>query len=225
MSHVSIYDTSVKASAGTGDQNNGPTPYPPVPAGEKLKLQPTQTDFAEYISGSVASEKAGTLEVQVSLDYPSDHEDEKTALENSQWVLLEQSLNEETGGKIEVKAGGSKSFVFFANAPYFRLVWTQAAATEEETKAIKEAEEEAETEKTTREATEKTERETWEAEEGEAKITKLEREEKEATQTTAREKDEAEEKVAKEKRKTELEEKGLNEGLYLYARAQEKGRV
>src|ERR1700677_3577804 len=222
MAHVSIYDTSVTASAGSGDQNNGPSPYPAVKAKEVLTLQPTQTDFAEYISGSVETEKEGTLEVQISFDYPRDHEDETIALEDSHWVLLEQNLNEEKGGTIKVKGGKSASFVFFANAPYFRLVWTQAEASSAEKKPIEEAEAAATEAKVAREAAEKVAKEKWETEETATTITKKEREEKEATQKVTREADEATEKTAKEKRTKELAELGTNNSLHIFARAQEK---
>lgn len=135
MAHFSVYDTDVTTSAtGTGDQNNGKSPYPAVKAKEVLTLQPTQTDFAEYISGSVETETTGTLEVQISFDYPKDHENEEAALEKSHWVTLEQHLNEEKTSKVEVKGKESKSFVYFANAPYFRLVWTQGT---EENKSLR----------------------------------------------------------------------------------------
>jgi len=135
MAHVSIYDTDITASAGTGDQNNGATPYPtPVKKGAELKLQPTQTDFAEYIGGSVYSEKEGELLIQVSFDYPRDHENEEKALEDANWVTLSQNLNNEEGGVIKVKSGESKSFVLFAAAPYFRLVWKQGG---EDTKKLR----------------------------------------------------------------------------------------
>ena len=225
MGHVSIYDTSVTASAGSGDQNNGPSPYPPVAASAVLTLQPTQTDFAEYITGSITTEKEGTLEVQASFDYPHDHEDEEKALENSHWAIIEAVEEPATKGKYTVKAGDSLTFTLFAIAPYFRLVWTQSAATEAETKVIEEAKTAATEAKATREAAEKVERETWETEETATTITKKEREEKEAAQTVTREADEAEEKIAEEKREAELAAAGTNNGLHLYARAQEKGRV
>jgi hypothetical protein len=129
MAHFSVYDTDVTTSAtGTGDQNNGANPFPAVKANAELKLQPMQTDFAEYVTGSVETEKAGKLEVQISFDYPKDHENEELALEKSHWVRLEQSLNQEEGGLIKVEENKSASFVFFANAPYVRLVWKQGEA-------------------------------------------------------------------------------------------------
>ncbi len=225
MAHVSIYDTSVKASAGTGDQNNGPTPYPPVNAGETLTLQPTQTDFAEYITGEIVTEKAGTLKVEASFDYPRDHEDEAVALEDAHWAVIQAVEEPASKGEYKVEAKGSHTFILFAIAPYFRLVWTQAAATKEETEAIEKEEKEAKEAKEARETTEKTERETWETEETAKTITKVEREAKETAQTKTRHEDEATEKVAKEKREAELKTKGINKGLYLFARAQEKGRV
>lgn len=225
MAHVSIYDTSIKASAGTGDQNNGPTPYPPVLAGETLTLQPTQTDFAEYITGEIVTEKGGTLKVEASFNYPSDHEDEAVALEDAHWAVIQAVEEPASKGEYTVAAGGSHTFILFAIAPYFRLVWTQDEATKEETEAIEKAEEEATAAKAAREATETTERATWKTEEEATAITKKEREEKVAAQTKTREEAEATEKVAKEAREAELETKGVNEGLFLIARAQEKGRV
>ena len=225
MAHFSVYDTDVTASAtGTGDQNNGPPPYPAVKAEAVLTLQPTQTDFAEFITGSVETEKEGVLEVQVSFDYPKDHENEEEAISKSHWVTLENSKEGEKG-KLTVKANTPQTFVFFAVAPYFRLVWTQAEASSAEKKPIEEAETKATEERVTRVAAEKVEKEKWETEETATTITKKEREEKEATQKLAREKDEAEEKVAKEKRIKELAAAGTNESLRLFARAQEKGRV
>lgn len=126
MGHAIFYNTSITTSAtGTGDQNNGEPPFPEIKGKAKWTSMPVQTDFAEYIAGSVETEKEGELEVQISFDYPQDHENEELALEKSHWVTLEQTLNEEKGGKIKVKTGESKSFALFANAPYFRLVWTQ----------------------------------------------------------------------------------------------------
>jgi hypothetical protein len=210
MSHVSIYDTSVTASAGSGDQNNGPSPYPPVKPEQVLKLQPTQTDFAEYIAGSVETEKAGTLEVQVSFDYPGDHENETDAIEKSHWVIIQAVEEPASEGKYKIEAGKSRSFILFAVAPYFRLVWIQGAITTAEKEAVEKKVKES------RKAKEEAEKATWKTEEEAETITRKEREEKEAAQ-----------KVALEKAEKEAVEKeaGINEGLRLYARAQEKGRI
>lgn len=125
MAHFSVYDTDVTTSAtGTGDQNNGANPYPELESEAELKLQPTQTDFAEFISGSVESEKAGTLFIEQSFDYPKDHENEEKALEKSHWVPVENNKEGEKLAKgIEVVGGKPVTFLVFANAPYFRLRW------------------------------------------------------------------------------------------------------
>jgi len=127
MAHFTVYDTDVTTSAtGGGDQNNGPNPYPKVNKNAELKLQPTQCDFAEFISGSVESEKAGTLFVEQSFDYPQDHENEEHALTKSHWVPVETSKEgEKLKAGIAVGAKEPQTFVVFASAPYFRLRWVQ----------------------------------------------------------------------------------------------------
>jgi len=133
MAHVSIYDTDITASAGYGDQNHGTTPYPkPIKKSAELKLQPTQTDFAEFISGSVETEKEGTLYIEQSFDYPRDHENETKAAEDAHWVPVETNKEGEKLEKgIKVAKGKAVTFLVFAGAPYFRLRWVQEEADNE----------------------------------------------------------------------------------------------
>lgn len=127
MAHFSVYDTDITTSAsGNSDQNNGPNPFPAVKAKEELKLQPTQTDFSEFISGSVESEQEGTLFIEQSFDYPKDHENETIALEKSHWIPIETNKEgEKLKAGITVKAKEPVTFLVFASAPYFRLRWVQ----------------------------------------------------------------------------------------------------
>jgi len=134
MAHFTVYDTDVTKTAGAvGDQNFGSNPFPAIPAKGEITLLPTQTDFAEYITGIVESDKEGELIIEVSFDFPQHYYGTlEEALENSHWVPLEQNLNNETGGKIVVKAKESKSFTLFAIAPYFRLTWKDKSEEENE---------------------------------------------------------------------------------------------
>ena len=137
MAHFTCYDTDITSSgSGTGDQNNGPSPYPtPVKKGAELTLQPTQADFAEFITGSAETEKDGTLFIEQSFDYPRNHENEEVALEDSHWVPVETNKEgEQLKEGIKVKAGKPISFVVFATAPYFRLRWVQGT---EDTKVLR----------------------------------------------------------------------------------------
>jgi hypothetical protein len=129
MAHSVRYNTEITQTAGKygNDQNVTSTPYPTVKKTEKWESQPMQTDFAEWVSGTAFSEKEGTLEVQAAFDYPQDRENEEKALEKAHWVLVEK-------GKFTVKAGESISFLVFAGAPYFRIVWTQGG---EDTKKLR----------------------------------------------------------------------------------------
>jgi hypothetical protein len=124
MAHFTCYDTEAAPSTNSegypGEQN-----FPPIKAKGKWEGQPTQTDFAEFISGSAFSEKEGTLEVQQSFDYPQNHENETIALEKAHWDAVET---------IKIKDKENKGFYFFTVAPYFRLVWTQG---ESETKKLR----------------------------------------------------------------------------------------
>lgn len=132
MAHFTAYDTSVTASAsGMGDQNNGAAPFPALKANAKLTLQPTQTDFAEFISGSIESEKAGKLFIEQSFDYPENHENETTALEKSHWVPVETNKEgEKLAAGITVVGGKPVTFFLFAGAPYFRLTWEDTSGAE-----------------------------------------------------------------------------------------------
>lgn len=132
MSHVSIYNTDITTSAsGNSDQNNGPNPFPALKAEEKLTLQPTQTDFAEFISGSIESEQAGKLFIEQSFDYPKDHENEKIALEKSHWIPVETNKEgEKLAAGLTVEAKKPLTFLVFASAPYFRLRWEDTSKAE-----------------------------------------------------------------------------------------------
>lgn len=127
MAHFSVYNTDVTSSgSGTGDQNNGPSPYPAIKGNAELKLQPIQMDFAEYVSGSVESEKTGTLFIEQSFDYPKDHENEEAAIEKAHWVPVESKRGgEELKSGIAVVAKEPVTFLVFAGAPYLRLRWKQ----------------------------------------------------------------------------------------------------
>jgi len=136
MAHFLVYDTEAAPSAGgsfkgepslwpTLDSQAGTQHYGPIKNGKTWTSIPAQTDFAEFISGSVYSEKEGTLEVQQSFDYPIVHESEVESLEKAHWDIVE---------KVTVKDGESKGFYYFTVAPYFRLVWTQGAS---ETKKLR----------------------------------------------------------------------------------------
>lgn len=125
MAHFTIYDTEAAPPAGDFG-TEGESPFKAVKAKEVLTLMATQTDFAEYISGSAFAEKEGTLEVQASFDYnPYASPEENEA--KSHWAAIENGKEGE-GGKIVVKAAETKTFLLFAIAPYFRLVWTQGEA-------------------------------------------------------------------------------------------------
>jgi hypothetical protein len=115
MAHYVGYNTEVKTSgSGTGDQNNGPEPFPPLKAHAEWKSQPVQTDFAEFITGSVYADQEGTLEIQQTFNYPQDHENETKALEKVGWDVVTT---------IKLKAEEKEAFQIFAIAPYFRLVY------------------------------------------------------------------------------------------------------
>lgn len=88
--------------------------------------QPTQVDFAEYISGSVFSDQAGVLLIQQCLDLPVRQVaiqpgDIQKWAEEGHWADAE----EET--KVEAKKG--TGFFTRAIAPFFRLVFTNTAGT------------------------------------------------------------------------------------------------
>lgn len=132
MAHFSVYNTSVTSSAsGASDQNNGPAPYPALKSEAELKLQPIQMDFAEYVSGSIESEKAGTLFIEQSFDYPQDHENEEIAIEKAHWVPVESKRGgEELAAGITVVGGKPITFLVFAGAPYIRLRWKDTSKAE-----------------------------------------------------------------------------------------------
>lgn len=132
MAHFSVYNTNVTASgSGTGDQNNGPSSYPALKANAELKLQPIQMDFAEYVTGSIESEQAGTLFIEQSFDYPQDHENEKIAIEKAHWVPVETNKEgEKLVNGIAVVGKKPVTFSVFAGAPYLRLRWKDTSATE-----------------------------------------------------------------------------------------------
>lgn len=134
MAHFSVYDTDVISSAtGSSDQNNGAPPYPALKSEAELKLQPIQMDFAEYVSGSIESEKAGTLFIEQSFDYPKDHENEKIAIETAHWVPVESKRGgEELAAGIIVVGGKPVTFLVFAGAPYIRLRWKDTSKAENE---------------------------------------------------------------------------------------------
>ena len=117
MAHFTVYSTEAPAPAGPFGTEG--TKSPAIKAKEEIVLEPIQTDFAEYVSGSAFSEKEGKLEVQFSFDYPRHYETAAKALEGSHWFL---------GESITVKEGETKTFNLFALAPYCRLVWTQGEA-------------------------------------------------------------------------------------------------
>ena len=78
--------------------------------------QPVQTDFAEYITGVVSSDKGGTLEIQQTFGYPADHENDTKAAEGITWVPGSAAIT------VVEKVG--QAFQVYAYAPYFRLVYT-----------------------------------------------------------------------------------------------------
>ena len=82
--------------------------------------QPVQTDFAEYITGTVTADQVGALQVEQSFDYPQDHENAAHALELAHWDIS-------TTVTIAV-AGEALSFQIFSLAPYFRVVYTNGEA-------------------------------------------------------------------------------------------------
>jgi hypothetical protein len=114
MAHYSVYDTeaapSTNAEGYPGVQN-----FPPLKAKEVWTGQPTQTDFAEFVTGSVYADQAGKLEIQQSFDYPQNHENEEKAIEKAHWDAITT---------ITLKAKENEGFQIFALAPYFRLVYT-----------------------------------------------------------------------------------------------------
>ena len=133
MAHFIGYDTKIKTSAsGTGDQNNGPEPFPPLKAKEEWKSQPVQTDFTEYITGSVYADQEGTLEIQQTFNYPQDHENETKALEKVGWDAITT---------IKLKAKESEGFQIFALAPYFRLVYINGNVEQKEFRVFARAQE------------------------------------------------------------------------------------
>lgn len=82
--------------------------------GTAWESQPVQTDYAEFITGTFFSTEGGTLEVQQTFEYPSNHENEEKAAEAAHWDVVT---------KITVAAGEGKGFQIFALTPYFRLVY------------------------------------------------------------------------------------------------------
>lgn len=88
--------------------------------------QPVQTDFAEYVTGTVTADQVGSLEIQQSFNYPQDHEDDEKALENCHW---------DVATKIAIEAGKGKGFQVFTLAPYFRLAFTNEGEEQKELRA------------------------------------------------------------------------------------------
>lgn len=142
MAHFSVYNTdSTVSGSGTGDQNNGASPFPSIKANSELKLQPIQMDFAEYVSGSIESEKPGTLFIEQSSDYPQNHENEESSIEKAHWVPVESKRGgEELKGGIIVGAKEPVTFLVFAGAPYLRLRWKQEKETTKEKEEVEKKE-------------------------------------------------------------------------------------
>lgn len=81
-------------------------------AKSKISLQPTQTDYSEFITGSVYSDQATTVKIEQSFDYPQDHENEEASLEKAHWDVI---------STIKLKAKEGEGVQIFALAPYFRV--------------------------------------------------------------------------------------------------------
>jgi hypothetical protein len=85
--------------------------------------QPVQTDYAEFITGSVYSDQGGECQIQQSFEYPQDHEDDAKALENCHWDVVT---------KITVVAKVGQGIQIFALAPYYRAVFINGATAQTE---------------------------------------------------------------------------------------------
>lgn len=88
----------------------------------KVILNPTQTDFAEHVSGTVLADQPGTLEVQQTFDLVT-FAGTLTILE---WA---ETAHWDSVEKIAVEAKVPKTFFINIVAPYFRLVFTNTSAT------------------------------------------------------------------------------------------------
>jgi hypothetical protein len=91
---------------------------------------PIQTDFAEYITGSLFSDVAGELEVQQTFDLPNTRGENETVeewMEKAHWDIV--TVIKAVAGKTNegfVRPGNGEPI--FAQAPYYRLVYTNGAA-------------------------------------------------------------------------------------------------
>lgn len=88
----------------------------------KISLQPTQTDYSEFITGSVYSDQATTVKIEQSFDYPQDHENEERSLELAHWDVITT---------IKLKAKEGEGVQVFALAPYFRVTFENEAEIKE----------------------------------------------------------------------------------------------
>jgi hypothetical protein len=125
MAHFSVYNTSVPGA------NGGEPPFPPIKSEGTFSLQPIQMDFAEYVSGSVQSEQAGTLFIEQAFDYPQNHENEEDSIAKAHWVPVETSKEgEKLDAGIAIVGKKPVTFLVFAGAPYLRLRWEDTSKTE-----------------------------------------------------------------------------------------------
>jgi len=117
--------------------------HTPLGKGKVYTSFPAQTDYAEYISGTIYSDQEGKLEIQQAFlpVYASEggenfEEDIKKWAEEGNWALAPGAIppveGTEEASKITVKAGERIAFKCFAVAPYWRLVYTNGGVDQKE---------------------------------------------------------------------------------------------